>query len=135
MDKKITIRKFKCEHCEECFTTKQNLQRHISRKHKDIDLSQTTVHDDNVSVLSTDTTIVSVNYQSDNDSPEPDPIPSDEYLINLINEYEKYKHLFPSLHKKLNWEKNNIDVDLSYHEKKHNHKMVYILTDIRDFKV
>jgi hypothetical protein len=27
---------FQCEECKECFTTKQNLHRHITRKHKEI---------------------------------------------------------------------------------------------------
>jgi hypothetical protein len=147
MDKKESIRKFQCIHCDEKpFTTKANMIRHISRKHKNIDLTQQQQPDDNISVLSTDTPIISVNYQSDTEtdsfigglSPQTgkqETLPSDEYLFNLINEYEKYKHLFPAIHKKLKWNENNSNIDLNYHLRKHNHKFTYILVDLRDAKL
>jgi hypothetical protein len=108
--------------------------------------------DDNISVLSTDTTIVSINYQSDTemeiiDIPKPDSsigglspktgnaIPSDEYLINLRNEYMKYQHLYEKLDKKLQWDANNANVDLLYFKIKHSLKFTYILVDLRDVKL
>jgi hypothetical protein len=137
MDKDKLKKQFFCEYCSEIFTTKQNLQRHITRKHKNIEQQQ----DDNISVLSTDTTIISINYQSEtehscaerNDVPEipkPESIPSDEYLINLRNEYMKYQHLYKNLDKKMKWDKNNEFIDMNFYHQKHVTKMRYILFKI-----
>ena len=127
---------FQCIHCnEKPFTTLQNLKRHISRKHQNIDNPQTTTHDDNVSVLS-DNTIISINYQSDTEEiieiPKPDPIPSDEYLINLRNEYMKYQYLYTGIDNRIKWNANNTDVNMDFHLRNHTRKFTYILTDIKD---
>jgi hypothetical protein len=139
MDKINDKRKFPCEYCCDIFTTLQNKKRHISRKHKGIDLIQQQEADnDNISVLS-DNVIVSVNYQSEIDEQHEikqiATIPDDEYLLHIISEYEKYEYLFPTLYKKIKWNKNNADVDMIYHLRKHNHKMTYLLVDIRDAKL
>ena len=89
---------------------------------------------DNISVLSTDTTIVSVNYQSDTEEiieiPKPDPIPSDEYLINLRNEYTKYQYLYTGIDNRIKWNANNTDVNMDFHRQRHTIKMRYILFKI-----
>jgi len=119
---------FQCAHCnDKPFTTKQNLKRHVSRKHKDINQES-----DDVSVLSTDTTIVSVNYQSDNE-PEieiPDPLPSREELIEIMNKYEKYQHLFPAIKRQMKWQEANCNVDMHFYFKKHTIGMRYNLYKI-----
>jgi hypothetical protein len=132
---------FPCTHCfEKPFTTLQNLKRHITRKHKDIDLIQQETERDDVSVLSTNTTIISINYLSDNDIEEPEPqpheprpyepIPSDEYLINLRNEYIKYQHLYTGIDNRIKWNANNINVNMDFHRQRHTLKMRYILFKI-----
>jgi hypothetical protein len=131
MDKKDK-KSFQCEYCSEVFSTKQNKNRHILRKHKDIDLTQQTSQDDD-SILSDNTTpeeltIVSINYQSDNE--EPIPNPSDEYLIHLRNEYMKYEHLYRGLDNRMRWQKSNANIDMNFYLRKHNTKMKYILFKI-----
>ena len=142
---------FPCEICSEIFTTKQNLQRHQSRKHTNI---SETIQDDNISVLSESTksetnpmdspiggferSVLANDPQTGKylldvpDVPKPEPIPSDEYLINLRNEYMKYQHLYTGIDNRIKWNENNSNVDLNYHLRKHNHKFTYILTDIKD---
>ena len=139
-DKQPIVRKFQCIHCDEKpFTTKANMLRHISRKHKNIENELEVT--DNVSVLSGSTKSETnpMDYILDvpdspigSLSPQPDPIPSDDYLLTLIQEYEKYQHLFPAIKRRMKWNENNSNVDLNYHLRKHNHKFTYILTDIKD---
>jgi hypothetical protein len=128
---------FQCPHClEKPFTTLQNLKRHITRKHKDIFETKQEIEIDNISILSNDTTIISINYQSDNDEVleiiKPDSTPSREELIDIRNKYMKYQHLYEKIDKEIRWDANNANVDLSYYEKKHSRKITYILTDIKD---
>jgi hypothetical protein len=136
MDKDKLKKQFPCPYCsEKPFTTKQNLQRHCLRKHSNI---SETVEDDNISVLSTDTTIISINYQSDNDVPEiqkPEPIPPREELIDIMNKYEKYQHLFPAIKRQIKWDEYNSKVDINYHRSKWDKNMVYLMVDIRDAKL
>lgn len=136
MDKKEIIRKFQCVHCDEKpFTTKQNLLRHITRKHKNVFETEAGVNTPNIDMLNeyletqmTDNIIESVNYQSDND----DPIPRDEYLIHLRNEYMKYQHLYTGLDNRMKWDKNNSNVDFERYKSIFWKRMSYILTDIKD---
>jgi hypothetical protein len=132
-------RMFQCPECGEHLTTKQNLRRHCLRKHKEtvwetvmesppITINETIETDPLVSIMLDDRGFVS-------ETQEIEPIPGDEYLITLIRECEKYQHLFPAIKRQMKWNKNNINVDLSYHLKKHNHKMTYILVDLRDAKL
>jgi len=96
-----------------------------------------TIEDDNISVLSTDTTIVSINYQSDSeteiiDIPKPEPIPSREELIDIMNKYEKYKHLFPAIKRQIKWDEYNSKVDMNFFKHTFSVNMYRILTDIKD---
>lgn len=132
MDKSDKPKKtFPCEICSEIFTTLQNKKRHISRKHKDIDL---TCQDDNISVLSESTKSETYLLEVP-DIPQPDLIPSQEELIDIMNKYEKYQHLFPAIKRQMKWNENNSNVDMNYHLRKHNHRMTYILVDLRDAKL
>ena len=134
-------KQFPCSYCnEKPFTTLQNLKRHITRKHPNISETKQESDNDNISVLSTDTTIIPINYQSETEEPKieipkPEPIPGDEYLITLIREYEKYQHLFPAIKRQMKWNENNATIDLHYHLRKHNKNMVYLMVDIRDVKL
>ena len=129
MDK--SKKSFHCEYCSEIFSTKQNKNRHITRKHK-----PERTEEDNISVLSQSTESEENPMEYLLDVPDvPKPLPTDEYLINLRNEYMKYEHLYPALDKKMKWEKANVNVDLNYDLKKHSHKMTYILVDVRDAKL
>ena len=125
---------FSCPHCsEKPFTTKANMIRHISRKHKNIE-NELEVND-NVSVLSESTKSESnpMDYILDvPDSPQPDPIPSDEYLLTLRNEYKKYEYLYEKIDRKERWIKNNRDIDMIRYYQKHNRFVKCILTDIKD---
>lgn len=100
--------------------------------------------DDNISVLSTDTTIISINYQSDNE-PEIEiphspigglnpqtgkPLPSREELIEIMNKYEKYQHLFPAIKRQMKWQEANRNIDMQFYIRRHNTKMKYILFKI-----
>jgi hypothetical protein len=125
-------KQFPCPYCsEKPFTTLQNLKRHITRKHSNI---SETIENDNVSVLS-DNTIISINYQSDNDVPDisqPDPLPSREELIDIMNKYEKYQHLFPAIKKQMKWDEYNSKVDINLCKHTFSVNMYRILTDIKD---
>jgi hypothetical protein len=146
MDKSPDKYKFPCPACSECFTTKQNLRRHITRKHKEmvwesvVESPPMTVNElietnSLVSIILDDRgvpDIVSVNYQSDTEN---EPIPDDKYLTTLVRECDKYQHLFPAIRRQMKWDENNSNVDLNYHLRKHNHKMTYLLVDIRDVKL
>lgn len=122
---------FQCEYCsEKPFTTLQNKKRHQSRKHKDI---QHQDDNDNVSVLSDSTKSETnpMDYILDvPDSPQPEPIPGDEYLIHLRKEYNKYEHLYTGIDNRLKWEKVNRDIDMDFYVRRHNTRMKYILFKI-----
>lgn len=129
-------KKFQCPECGECFTTLQNQKRHCFRKHKEVvletvvDSPPMTVNelidsDPLVSIILDE--IVSVNYQSDN---ETEPIPNDAYLIHLRNEYNKYKHLYTSIDNRIKWQKSNSNIDMDFYVRRHNTKMKYILFKI-----
>lgn len=62
--------------------------------------------------------------------PDPMRVPSDEYLINLRNEYKKYEYLYPALDKKIKWEEANCNVNMEFHLRKHTRKFTYILFKI-----
>jgi hypothetical protein len=122
-------KQFPCPHCsEKPFTTLQNLKRHITRKHPAI--SETIQESDDVSVLSTDTTIISINYQSDNEPEIPQPLPSQEELIEIMNKYEKYQHLFPAIKRQMKWQEANCNVDMHFYLRKHTIGMRYNLYKI-----
>lgn len=129
-DKKESIRKFQCVHCnEKPFTTKQNMLRHITKKHKNV--FETEAGDMLNEYLETQMTetIVSINYQSDVDE---EPTPRDEYLIHLRNEYMKYQHLYTGIDNRIKWNKNNTDVDFERYKSIFWKRMSYIITDIKD---
>lgn len=141
MDKINDKKKFQCPECGECFSTKQNLRRHITRKHKEdvwetvVDSPPMTVNelidsDPLVSIILDDRgvpDIISVNYQSET---ETEPIPNDAYLIHLRNEYNKYNHLYRSIDNHIKWQKSNRNIDMDYYVRRHNTKMKYILFKI-----
>jgi len=129
MDKSDKPKKtFPCEICSEIFTTLQNKKRHISRKHKDIDL---TCQDDNISVLSESTKSETYLLEVP-DIPQPDLIPSQEELIDIMNKYEKYQHLFPAIKRQMKWNENNRKVDINLCKHTFSVNMYRILTDIKD---
>jgi hypothetical protein len=133
MDKINDKKKFQCPECGECFSTKQNLKRHITRKHKEV-VFETVVEgpvmtvnelietDPLISIILDDRGVVS--------EPQPEPIPGDEYLITLIRECEKYQHLFPAIKRQMKWNKNNIGLDMDYYKQRHILKMRFILYKI-----
>ena len=129
---------FICPECGECFTTKQNLRRHITRKHKDV-VFETVVEGPVMTVneLIETEPLVSIILDDRGVVPEsePEPIPGDEYLITLIRESEKYQHLFPAIKRQMKWNENNSNVDMNYHLRKHNKNMVYLMVDVRDAKL
>lgn len=61
-----------------------------------------------------------------------DELPSDDYLINLRNEYLKYENQYPRIDKLLRWNENNKNVNLDYHYRVWCNLMSYINVDIRD---
>ena len=129
MDKKITDKhKFPCPQCSEHLTTLQNLKRHITRKHKDIDL---TPQEDNISVLS-ESTVSEVKSETVPEKETKMEIPTTTYLINLRNEYRKYEYLYEKIDRDERWIKNNRDIDMIRYYQKHNRFVKCILTDIKD---
>ena len=121
---------FHCEYCPEIFSTKQNKNRHITRKHK-----PERTDEDNISVLSqsTESEENPMEYLLDeNLNPQPDPIPSQEELIDIMNKYEKYQHLFPAIKRQMKWNVNNINVDMNLCKHTFSVNMYRILTDIKD---
>ena len=134
MDKVTKPKKqFPCEYCGEIFSTKQNLQRHISRKHKDIE------QQDDVSVMSDSTKSETNPMEYLLDTPDipqtcQEPIPSREELIDIMNKYEKYQHLFPAIKREIKWDENNRNVDMEFHLRKHTRKFTYILFKINLFQ-
>jgi hypothetical protein len=129
---------FICPECGEHLTTKQNLRRHITRKHKEL-VFETVVEGPVMTLnelIETDPLIsIVLDDRGIEPQPQPDPIPGDEYLITLIREYEKYQHLFPAIKRQMKWNETNIGVDLEYHKQKHNKNMVYLMVDVRDAKL
>lgn len=155
-DKKESSRKFQCVHCEEKpFTTKQNLLRHMTRKHKNVFETEAGINtalggsktppqandsppvDSSIEGLSPQTSKTPnidmlneyLETQSETET-EPEPIPNDGYLIHLRNEYNKYKHLYTSIDNRIRWEKANSNIDMDFYVRRHNTKMKYILFKI-----
>ena len=125
MDKSDKPKKtFPCEICSEIFTTKQNLQRHISRKHKNVDLSQP---EDNISVLSESSVSVTIS-----ESVPEKETPTTTYLINLRNEYRKYEYLYEKIDRDERWIRNNSDINMIDYYQKHQITFKKIITDIHD---
>jgi hypothetical protein len=136
---------FICPECGEHLTTKQNLKRHCLRKHKEtvwetvvesppITLNETEAgglpptlieNDPLVSIMLDDRGFVS-------ETQELQPIPGDDYLITLIQECEKYQHLFPAIKRQMKWNKNNSNVDINLCKHTFSVNMYRILTDIKD---
>jgi hypothetical protein len=126
---------FQCEECKECFTTKQNLCRHISRKHKEmvwesvVESPLTTVNelietDPLISIVLDDKGVVS--------NSQPESTPQKDFLMHLRNEYKKYEYLYEKIDTQERWIKNNRDIDLIRYYQKHNRFVKCILTDIKD---
>jgi hypothetical protein len=142
MDKSNDKKKFVCPECGECFTTKQNLRRHITRKHKDIvfetvvegpvmTLNETEAGGLPPTLIETDPLIsIVLDDRGIEPQPQPEPIPSDDYLIHLRNEYNKYKHLYTSIDNRIRWEEANRNIDMGYHKQRHILKMRFILYKI-----
>lgn len=148
---------FICPECGEHLTTKQNLRRHITRKHKELvwetvvesppmtvnELIETDplisiVLDDRGVVSEPDSSIGGFERSVLANGPQtskPEPIPGDDYLITLIRECEKYQHLFPAIKRQMKWNENNSSIDMNYHLRKHNKNMVYLMVDVRDAKL
>lgn len=124
---------FQCPECGECFTTKQNLRRHITRKHKEMVL-ETVVESPPMTVnelIETDPLIsIVLDDRGVVSDSEPDLIPGDEYLIHLRNEYNKYKHLYTGIDNRLKWHQANFNIDMGFYLRRHNTKMKYILFKI-----
>lgn len=147
MDKINDKKKFICPECGECFTTKQNLRRHITRKHKEL-VFETVVEGPVMTVnelieteplvsiiLDSDSSIGGRSQERSVQNPQtskPEPIPGDEYLITLIRECEKYQHLFPAIKRQMKWNENNRKVDINLCKHTFSVNMYRILTDIKD---
>jgi hypothetical protein len=119
---------FQCSECKECFTTKQNLRRHISRKHKEM-VWESVVESPLMTVnelIETEPLISIVSVS------QPEPIPEKAFLIHLRNEYKKYEYLYEKIDREERWIKNNRDIDLIRYYQKHNRFVKCILTDIKD---
>lgn len=130
-DKQPTVRKFQCVHCDEKpFTTKANMIRHQTRKHKDVFETEAGINNDNPPIETPSIDMLNEYLETVPSCFEPEPIPGDDYLIHLRNEYNKYKHLYTSIDNRIRWEKANRDIDLNYYVKKHTLKMRYILYKI-----
>lgn len=160
MDKSISNRKFQCPHCEEKpFTTKANMLRHITRKHKDVFETEAGINtalwgsetpkqandnppiDSSIEGLSPQTSktpnidMLDEYLETVPSCIEPEPLPTDEYLIYLRNEYKKYEYLYRGLDNRIKWNENNSNVDIERHKTIFWNRMSYILTDIRDAKL
>lgn len=133
MDKQPIIRKFQCPECGEFFTTKQNLKRHITRKHKEV-IFETVVEGPVMTLnelIETDPLIsIILDDRGVEPQTEPEPIPGDDYLIHLRNEYKKYEHLYRGIDNRIRWEKANSNIDMDFYIRRHNTKMKYILFKI-----
>ena len=130
-------RTFQCPECGEHLTTRQNLKRHCLRKHKET-VWESVVESPPITVnelIETDPLISIILDDRGQPETEPEPIPSDIYLIHLRKEYEKYQHLYKGIDNRIKWNENNSNVDLDYHLRKHNYRMTYLLVDIRDAKL
>ena len=90
MDKSSDKYKFQCPECGECFTTKQNLRRHITRKHKEV-VWESVVEGPPISVneLIETNSLVSITLDDrgvvSETQAEPEPTPEKSYLIHLRN--------------------------------------------------
>lgn len=136
-DKKEIIRKFQCVHCEEKpFTTKQNLLRHMTRKHKNVFETEAGINNDNPPIDTPNIDMLNeyleIQMNEVEKEPEPEPIPNDAYLIHLRNEYKKYEHLYVGIDNRIRWNKNNADIDIERYKSIFWKRMSYILTDIKD---
>jgi hypothetical protein len=133
MDKSSDKYKFQCPECGECFTTKQNLRRHITRKHKEV-VWESVVEGPPTSVneLIETNSLVSITLDDRGVEPHPqlEPIPGDDYLLHLRNEYNKYKHLYTSIDNRIRWNQANRNIDMEFYIRRHNTKMKYILFKI-----
>jgi hypothetical protein len=121
---------FQCEECKECFTTKQNLRRHITRKHKEI-VWETVVQSPPITVNE----LIETEPLDDRDvvsNSQPEPTPQKDFLMHLRNEYKKYEYLYEKIDTQERWIKNNRDIDLIRYYQKHNRFVKCILTDIKD---
>jgi hypothetical protein len=132
-DKQQSVRRFQCPHCEEKpFTTKANMLRHITRKHKDVFETEAGINNDNPPIETPTIDMLDEYLETVPSCIEPEPLPTDEYLIYLRNEYKKYEYLYRGLDNRIKWENANANVDLAFHLRRHNTKMTYLLVDIRD---
>jgi hypothetical protein len=130
-DKQQSVRRFQCPHCsEKPFTTKANMLRHITRKHKDVFETEAGINNDNPPIETPNIDMLDEYLETVPSCIEPEPLPGDEYLITLIRECEKYQHLFPAIKRQMKWNENNATIDLHYHLRKHNKNMVYLMVDI-----
>jgi hypothetical protein len=130
-DKQQSVRRFQCPHCsEKPFTTKANMLRHITRKHKDVFETEAGINNDNPPIETPTIDMLDEYLETVPSCIEPEPLPGDEYLITLIRECEKYQHLFPAIKRQMKWNENNATIDLHYHLRKHNKNMVYLMVDI-----
>lgn len=62
-------------------------------------------------------------------------VPSDEYLIDLRQKYELYKHHYDRIDRVLRWNENNKNVNQDYHYRVWCNLMTYVNVDIRDAKL
>lgn len=136
---------FICPECGEHLTTKQNLRRHITRKHKEM-VCETVVESPPMTVNETEAgglpptlietdpliSIVLDDRGVVTDSPLSEPIPEKAFLIYLRNEYKKYEYLYEKIDREERWIKNNRDIDMIRYYQKHNRFVKCILTDIKD---
>lgn len=126
---------FICPQCSEHLTTLQNLKRHVMRKHKDV-VFETVVEGPVMTVNELIETEPLVSIILDDRGvvpelePEQEPIPGDDYLIHLRNEYKKYEHLYRGIDNRIRWEKANSNIDMDFYIRRHNTKMKYILFKI-----